>query len=57
MLYSRSLLVTSFMYHSIYILIPFFRFPLSLLITIPGGSGSKESACNAGDAGLIPALV
>ena len=23
---------------------------------IPGGSGGKESACNAGDQGLIPGL-
>ena len=23
---------------------------------LPGGSGSKESACNAGDLGLIPGL-
>ena len=29
-------------------LIPFFG--------LPGGSGSKESACNAGDLGLIPGL-
>ena len=27
---------------------------LTLLLGIPGGSVSKESACNAGDLGLIP---
>ena len=26
-------------------------------ISFPGGSGGKESACNAGDPGLIPGLV
>ena len=25
-------------------------------VGFPGGSGSKESACNAGDLGLIPGL-
>ena len=30
---------------------------LSLLIVgLPGGSGGKESTCNAGDQGLIPGL-
>ena len=28
--------------------------PSSILGTPPGGSGGKESACNAGDPGLIP---
>ena len=27
-----------------------------VLLCFPGGSVSKESACNAGDVGLIPAL-
>ena len=27
-----------------------------MLVTIPGGSDSKESACSAGDPGLIPGL-
>ena len=29
---------------------------LSSLSCFPGGSGGKESACNAGDQGLIPGL-
>ena len=36
-------------------------FPCSNLLTVtqfcfPGGSDGKESACNVGDSGLIPAL-
>ena len=27
-----------------------------LMLTFPGGSDSKESACHAGDLGLIPEL-
>ena len=30
--------------------------PVSACNGFPGGSGSKESACNAGDLGLIPGL-
>ena len=30
------------------------RFYTLLYIKFPGGSDSKESACNAGDPGLIP---
>ena len=29
---------------------------LSQFLGLPGGSGSKESACNAGDLGMIPGL-
>ena len=29
---------------------------LAILVTIPGGSDGKESACNMGDLGLIPGL-
>ena len=29
---------------------------LSMILGFPGGSGSKEPACNAGDVGLIPEL-
>ena len=29
---------------------------LCLLLGFPGGSNSKESACNAGDPGSIPGL-
>ena len=29
---------------------------LTLLLGIPGGSVSKESACNAGDPGSVPGL-
>ena len=31
-------------------------YPLQLFLGFPGGSDSKESACNAGDLGLIPGL-
>ena len=30
--------------------------PSSVLLGFPGGSDGKESACNAGDLGLIPGL-
>ena len=29
---------------------------VTIYLGFPGGSGSKESACNAGDLGLIPGL-
>ena len=29
---------------------------LFIISLLPGGSGGKESACNAGDVGLIPGL-
>ena len=32
------------------------RLPTPVLMGFPGGSGSKESACNAVDLGLIPGL-
>ena len=32
------------------------RLPTPVLMGFPGGSGSKESACNAGDLGSIPGL-
>ena len=32
---------------------PFLCYP-SILLDFPGGSDCKESACNAGDLGLIP---
>ena len=32
------------------------RLPTPLFLVFPGGSGGKESACNAGDLGLIPGL-
>jgi len=32
------------------------RLPTSLFLGFPCGSDSKESACNMGDLGLIPAL-
>ena len=32
---------------------PFLCYP-SILLDLPGGSDRKESACNAGDLGLIP---
>ena len=33
-----------------------FRFHFSWEVSVPGGSGGKESACNAGDLGSIPGL-
>ena len=30
--------------------------PTSVLLGFPGGSAGKQSACNAGDLGLIPGL-
>ena len=32
------------------------RLPTSVFMGLPGGSDDKESACNAGDLGLIPGL-
>ena len=32
------------------------RLPISVFLGFPGGSDGKESACNAGDLGLIPGL-
>ena len=32
------------------------RLPTLVFLGFPGGSDSKESACNAGDLGLIPGL-
>jgi len=32
------------------------RLPTLVFLGLPGGSDSKESACNAGDLGLIPGL-
>ena len=32
------------------------RLPIPVFLSFPGGSDSKESACNAGDLGLIPGL-
>ena len=32
------------------------RLPTPVSLGFPGGSAGKESACNAGDLGLIPAL-
>ena len=37
-------------------LLCFFSGPLSRLRSFPGGSDDKDSACNAGDPGLIPGL-
>ena len=33
-----------------------YRLPTSVFMGFPGGSAGKESACNAGDLGLIPGL-
>ena len=33
-----------------------FAAPKTLLMGFPGGSDDKETACNAGDLGLIPGL-
>ena len=33
-----------------------FGLPMLMRLVFPGGSGSKESARNAGDLGLIPGL-
>ena len=33
------------------------RLPTPVFLGFPGGSAGKESACNAGDLGLIPGLV
>ena len=32
------------------------RVPTPIILGFPGGSGGKESTCNAGDLGLIPGL-
>ena len=32
------------------------RLPIAVFLGFPGGSDGKESACNAGDLGLIPGL-
>ena len=32
------------------------RLPTSVFLGFPGGSVGKESACNAGDLGLVPGL-
>ena len=32
------------------------RLPTSVFLGFPGGSAGKQSACNAGDLGLIPGL-
>ena len=32
------------------------RVPTPVILGFPGGSGGKESTCNAGDLGLIPGL-
>ena len=32
------------------------RLPIPVFLDFPGGSAGKESACNAGDLGLIPGL-
>ena len=37
-------------------MIPGDRLPTPVFLGFPGGSDSKESACNVGDLGLIPGL-